>query len=105
MSDLSLSPPATQPGLTRLGRRRRLPSPRAVRRRFRLAQLTLVAIGALLAAVVAQAALAAITARGLSPDLLTYGLALLLLAVGAGLPWLLVEVLWRWTRRRHGWDV
>src|SRR4051794_41778271 len=47
MTDLALSPSMAQPGgLTPAGRRRRrLPSPRAVRRRYRIVQWSLAAIG------------------------------------------------------------
>jgi thiol:disulfide interchange protein len=60
-------------------------------------------IGGAVAAGVVETALAGLVARGLAPGLVFYALALLLLAVGLGVPWLLVEVLWRRKRRRHGW--
>jgi hypothetical protein len=59
--------------------------------------------GGLVAVIIVETALANLTARGLAPDLVFYALALLLLAVGLGVPWLLVEVLWRWKGRRHDW--
>ena|SRR5436305_136281 len=96
---LHLAPPALTPS----GRRKRPPSPLAVRRRYRLARWASVAVGALAAAVVVAAALADLAARKLVPDQVFYALALLVLAVGLGLPWLVVRVLWRWKRRRHGW--
>ena len=96
---LRLAPPA----LTPTGRRKRPPDPLAVRRRHRLARWVLVAAGGLAAAVVIAAALADLTARKLVPDQVFYALVLLVLAVGLGMPWLVVRVLWRWKRRRHGW--
>jgi hypothetical protein len=50
-------------------------------------------------------ALDGLAARGLTPGPAFPALALLLLAVGAGLPWLVVEGLWRWRRRRAGWGL
>jgi hypothetical protein len=73
-----------------------------VRWRYKLAQWAAVAVGGFAAAVVIEAALANLAARKLSPDLGFDALALLLLVVGLGVPWLLVEVLWRRKRRRHG---
>jgi ABC-type phosphate/phosphonate transport system permease subunit len=96
---LRLAPPA----LTPAARRKRLPSPHAVRRRYKLAQWASVALGGLAAAVVIKTALANLTARQLVPDQVFYALALLVLVVGLGVPWLVVEVLWLWKRRRHGW--
>jgi len=91
------------PVLTPAGPSRRLPSPQAVRWRYRLAQWVSVALGGLVAAVVIEAALANLTSRGLAPDQLFYALALPVLAVGLGVPWLVVKVLWLWKRRRHDW--
>jgi hypothetical protein len=103
MTDLALSPPMAQPGLTPVGNRRRLPSPRAVRRRYRIVQWTLAAIGGALGALYAVTLLAAITARGLSPDMVAYAVAGMLLLVGFGAPLLLVDILWRLKRRRNEW--
>ena len=96
---LQLVPPA----LTPAGRHKRPPGPLAVRRRYRLVQWASAAVGGFVAAVVIAAALADLAARKLVPDQVFYALALLVLAVGLGLPWLVVRVLWRWKRRRHGW--
>src|SRR5690349_983498 len=87
---LHLVPPA----LTPAGQRRRLPSPHAVRRRYKLAQQASVLVGGLVAAIVIAAAFANLTARKLSPDQTFYGFALLVLLIGFGLPWLIVKVLW-----------
>jgi hypothetical protein len=92
-------PPASTPAAPR----KRLPGPRAVRWRYKLARWTSVVVGGFAAVVVIEAALANLAARKLSPDLGLDALALLLLVVGLGVPWLLVEVLWRRKRRRHGW--
>ena len=97
------SSPLARPGLTPAPPRKRLPSPQAVRWRYKLARWVLVMIGGLVAVIIVETALANLTARGLAPDLVFYALALLLLAVGLGVPWLLVEVLWRWKGRRHDW--
>jgi hypothetical protein len=105
MTDLALSPPMAQPGLTPVGKRRRLPSPRAVRRRYRIVQWTLTAIGGAIGALYAMALLAAITARGLSPDLVAYGVAGMLLLIGFGAPLVVVEILWRLKRRRNEWHL
>ena len=91
------------PTLTPAAPRKRLPSPRAVRRRYKLAQAASVGVGGLVAAGVVEAALANLAARKLVPDLGFYVLALLLLALGLGGPWLLVEVSWR-RKRREGWN-
>ena len=99
-------PPSSRlvpPGLTPAGPRKRLPSPRAVRWRYKLVRWASVAVGGFVAAVVIAAALTDLTARKLVPDTAFYAFALLVLMVGLGLPWLLVEVLWRWKRRRHDW--
>jgi hypothetical protein len=94
-----------QPGLTPTAKRRRLPSPRAVRRRYRIVQWTLAVIGGVVAAIIAQAVLASITARGLSPDLVAYAVAGTLLLAGFGVPLLVVEILWRLKRRRNDWQL
>jgi hypothetical protein len=85
--------------------RRRLPSPRAVRWRYRLARRAAAAAGGLLAAVAVGTALDGVAARGLTAGPAFYALAPLLLAVGAGLPWLIVGGLWRRKRRREGWGL
>lgn len=105
MTDLALSPSMAQPGgLTPAGkRRRRLPSPRAVRRRYRIVQWTLAAIGGAVGALYALTLLAAITARGLAPDMVAYGVAGMLVLGGFGVPLLVVEVLWRLKRQRNEW--
>ena len=74
-----------------------------MRWRYELARWISAVIGGLVAAGVVAAARAELAARGLVPDLGFYALALLLLAAGPGVPWLLVEGLWRRERRRHGW--
>jgi hypothetical protein len=91
------------PVLTPTGQRRHLPSPHTVRRRYKLAQWASVLVGGLVAAVVIAAAFANLTARKLAPDQTFYAFALLVLVIGFGLPWLVVKVLWRWTRQRHDW--
>src|SRR3954447_7768500 len=98
-SSLHLAPPA----LTPTGQRRRLPSPQAVRRRYKLAHWVSVLVGGLVAAILIAAAFANLTARKLAPDQTFYAFALLVLVIGFGLPWLLVKVLWLWKRRRHDW--
>src|SRR3954469_6860540 len=98
-SSLHLVPPA----LTPTEQRKRLPSPQAVRRRYKLAQWGSVLVGGLVAAIVIAAAFANLTARKLSPDQTLYAFALLVLVIGFGLPWLVVKVLWVWKRRRHDW--
>jgi hypothetical protein len=103
MTDQRSSSRLAPPGLTPAGPRKRLPGPRAVRRRYKLARWVSLGVGGFVAAVVTEVALADLTARKLVPDLTFYALALLLLVVGLGVPWLLVEVLWCRKRRRHGW--
>ena len=104
MTDLALSPSMAQPGVTPAGkRRRRLPSPRAVRRRYRIVQWSLAAIGGAVGALYALTLLAAITARGLAPDMVAYGVAGMLVLGGFGVPLLVVEVLWRLKRQRNEW--
>ena len=83
--------------------RKRLPSPLAVRRRYKLAQWVAVLIGGTIAAAIIAAAFADLSARKLVPDQPFYVFALLVLVVGLGVPWLVVKVLWRWKRRRHDW--
>ena len=94
-----LAPPALTPAAAR----KRLPSPLAVRWRYKLAQWAAVAIGGLAAAVVVEAAFANLAVRKLAPDQVFYAFVLLVLVVGLGVPWLVVQVLWLWKRRRHDW--
>ena len=94
-----LAPPA----LTPAGPSKHLPGPWAARWRYKLAQWGSVALGGLVAAVIVEMALVNLASRGLAPDQLFYALALLVLVIGSGVPWLVVEVLWRWKRRRLGW--
>jgi hypothetical protein len=103
MTDSRPSSYLAPPGLIPATPRKRLPSPRAVRRRYKLAHGISIAVGGSVAAVAVAAALANLAARHLVPDLVFYALAVLVLVVGPGLPWLLVEVLWRRKRRREGW--
>src|SRR3954447_4505669 len=91
---LHLVPPA----LPLTGQRRSLPSPQAVRRRYKLAQWASVLVGGLVAAIVIAAAFADLTVRKLAPDQTVYAFALLVLVIGFGLPWLVVKVLWVWKR-------
>src|SRR3954467_8558262 len=98
-TSLHLAPPA----LTPAARGKRLPSPAAVRRRYKLLQWASVVVGGLVATVVIAAVFANLTTRKLVPDQVFYAFALLALVVGFGLPWLVVKVLWLWKRRRHDW--
>jgi len=86
----------------------RLPAPgdlpRAVRRRYRIVQWTLAAIGGAVGALYALTLLAAITARGLAPDMVAYGVAGMLVLGGFGVALLVVDVLWRPKRQRKEWN-
>ncbi|MEB0160914.1 hypothetical protein, partial [Pseudomonas sp. AH2 (2023)] len=59
-------------------------------------------------ALVVTAALAradvSLRADGFVPDMGFYGGSIALLLAGAAVPWLIVEGLWRWSRRRHFWE-
>src|SRR3954454_13491923 len=72
MTDQRSSSRLAPPGLTPAGPGKRLPGPRAVRRRYKLARWVSLGVGGFVAAVVTEAALADLTARKLVPDLTFY---------------------------------
>ena len=62
----------------------------------------------MLGALVAMAAIAwadvSLRADGLVPDMGFYGGSAVLILAGAAVPWVIVEGLWRWSRRQHFWE-
>jgi hypothetical protein len=73
---------------------------RGVRRRYRRAQRVSALAGALVALTFIVLLQRMLSAQGLQATPLFLGAALLVLACSFGLPWLLVEALWRWRARR-----
>jgi|1186.fasta_scaffold775063_1 hypothetical protein len=75
-----------------------------VRRRYKLARLAAVALGALVAVTVSFVAYRSAAAAGV-PVTSRFILQTLVLVVGAvAAPWLAVDLLWRRTRQRHFWE-
>jgi uncharacterized ion transporter superfamily protein YfcC len=75
-----------------------------VRRRYKLARLVAVALGALVAVTVSFAAYRSADASGV-PVTSGFVLQTLVLVAGAvAVPWLAVDLLWRRVRRRHFWE-
>jgi hypothetical protein len=75
-----------------------------VRRRYKRARWIVTVAGALVTTAVIARAAVSLRADGLVPDMGFYGGSVVLILAGALIPWLVVESLWRWTRRRHFWE-
>ncbi len=75
-----------------------------VRRRYKRARWIAAGGGVLVAAITLTAALTRSEGTDLALDARFLVGAIVLLLVGVGVPGLVVEGLWRWTRWRHFWD-
>jgi hypothetical protein len=75
-----------------------------VRRRYKRARWIAMVAGALVVAAAIARADVSLRANGFVPDMGFYGGAITLLLAGAAVPWLIVEGLWRWSRRQHFWE-
>jgi hypothetical protein len=75
-----------------------------VRRRYRLARWVVAAIGMFVVTLAIRSSLAKAHATGFVFNETIYGEAAILILAGMAVPWLLVEAMWRWTRRRRFWD-
>ncbi len=75
-----------------------------VRQRYKRARWVAAGVGVLVAVLAIAMALTRLEVTGFDLDTGSYlGAAVLLLAAIA-VPWLIVEGLWQWARRRHFWD-
>jgi hypothetical protein len=73
---------------------------RGLRRRYRRAQRVSALAGVLVATAFIVLLRRMLMAQGLQPTPLFLAAALLVLAGSGGLPWLLVELFWRWRAQR-----
>jgi hypothetical protein len=75
-----------------------------VRQRYKRARWVAAAGGVFVAALVIAIAVTRLQATGPALDRGFYFGAAVLLLAAAAVPWLIVERLWQWARRRHFWD-
>ena len=75
-----------------------------VRRRYKRVRWIAMVAGALVVMALIARADVSLRADGFVPDMGFYGGSIALLLAGAAVPWLIVEGLWRWSRRRHFWE-
>jgi hypothetical protein len=75
-----------------------------VRRRYKRVRWIAMVAGALVVTAALARAAVSLRADGFVPNMGFYGGSIALLLAGAAVPWLIVEGLWRWSRRRHFWE-
>ena len=75
-----------------------------VRQRYRRARWMAAGGGVFVAALAIAIAVTRLEVTGFNLDTGFYLGAAVLLLAAAALPWLIVEGLWQWARRRHFWD-
>jgi hypothetical protein len=75
-----------------------------VRRRYKRVRWIAMVAGALVVTAAIARAAVSLRADGFVPNMGFYGGSIALLLAGAAVPWLIVEGLWRWSRRRHFWE-
>ena len=75
-----------------------------VRRRYKRVRWIAMVAGALVVTAAIARADVSLRADGFVPNMGFYGGSIALLLAGAAVPWLIVEGLWRWSRRRHFWE-
>ena len=75
-----------------------------VRQRYKRVRWMAAGVGVLVAALAIAIAVTRLEVTGFNLDTGFYLGAAVLLLAAAALPWLIVEGLWQWARRRHFWD-